>query len=674
MQLTPEEESLEQSNGELLAAIGNVDSQTARKVLRKHKGDMEKAADALLAGDRGEASVWESQHRTTPEPMYTDSRSTGKSTSTAIAPHPSSSVIDLTGDGEDDINRAIQMSMQDDNSRPSAPKFGPSERAPHPEWQMVRSNAPVAGDSSSSVHDRILDDVIQASLQDFNKEEDDLAPLPPAVREGGRPIALRPSVPAFAYAALVLQAMYYVPQIRSAVSNLRLPSINTDIPVGSVERAMWNLIELFTNMDLAQLSFMVDIELIPSLETHPLHGNESLSEASAGAVRNLNELIEDHMRTQAVEGEEPDRLFTFTHGRVTLSSSIMAPAKVDRNPEPASVVVVAFGGGNPHNDLVSCMEHILQKKVNDTLHYDVIVTPSDVIGFQLNRIPSSSKSSPDPFVYPKTIFLDRFLFHNFALTTQKRALEQEMRKEIWDLTQHKGKLTRFGARDTLQDLRSTIHYYEHVADRGDDPERQRTLERTANHLKDILTMILGKVEDIDHRVEKLQAEVASIYDCPELRQYQYDLRAVLMHTGLPGRKQMYSYVQDAEGTWWKTVDHEVTEVPEETVLTDPTGLHLGAGPYMLLYSRHLSEEQIREPLVWPTIFSEAVQENNKKFLAMVHPELGIFSNPNSTTENTPVPELATAPAPPTSARELPVPGGARPMSRQSSMRSNTRMD
>jgi len=41
---------------------------------------------------------------------------------------------------------------------------------------------------------------------------------------------------------------------------------------------------------------------------------------------------------------------------------------------------------------------------------------------------------------------------------------------------------------------------------------------------------------------------------------QYDLRAVLVHTGLPGRKQMYSYVQDTESTWWKTVDHEVTEV------------------------------------------------------------------------------------------------------------------
>ena len=41
---------------------------------------------------------------------------------------------------------------------------------------------------------------------------------------------------------------------------------------------------------------------------------------------------------------------------------------------------------------------------------------------------------------------------------------------------------------------------------------------------------------------------------------EYDLRAVLVHTGLPGRKQIYSYVQDNQGVWWKILDHVVTEV------------------------------------------------------------------------------------------------------------------
>lgn len=135
MQLTTEQEQLEKDNSELLANITGVHSDIAIKALRKHNGDMEKAADALLNGYRGED--WETKHRTTPEPMYTDGLKT--STSNTSAALPSASVIDLTND-DDDMTRAIQMSMEGSSQAQTQPHFGPSDRAPHPEWQMVRSN------------------------------------------------------------------------------------------------------------------------------------------------------------------------------------------------------------------------------------------------------------------------------------------------------------------------------------------------------------------------------------------------------------------------------------------------------------------------------------------------------------------------------------------------------
>jgi len=46
----------------------------------------------------------------------------------------------------------------------------------------------------------------------------------------------------------------------------------------------------------------------------------------------------------------------------------------------------------------------------------------------------------------------------------------------------------------LQNLEATIYYYEKVADPGDDPARKLTLQRVADHLKDIMTMVRGKVE------------------------------------------------------------------------------------------------------------------------------------------------------------------------------------
>ena len=44
--------------------------------------------------------------------------------------------IDLTGDDEsEDLKRAMAMSLED-----TAPTFGPSNRAPDPNWAMVPSN------------------------------------------------------------------------------------------------------------------------------------------------------------------------------------------------------------------------------------------------------------------------------------------------------------------------------------------------------------------------------------------------------------------------------------------------------------------------------------------------------------------------------------------------------
>jgi hypothetical protein len=50
------------------------------------------------------------------------------------------------------------------------------------------------------------------------------------------------------------------------------------------EYAIWNLIELFVNMDLAQLSSIVDNEVLPSLQTKSWDGTaENLGNLTEGA-------------------------------------------------------------------------------------------------------------------------------------------------------------------------------------------------------------------------------------------------------------------------------------------------------------------------------------------------------------------------------------------------------
>ena len=103
---------------------------------------------------------------------------------------------------------------------------------------------------------------------------------------------------------------------------------------------------------------------------------------------------------------------------------------------------------------------------------------------------------------------------------------------------------------------------------------------------------------------------------PAVLPFQYDLRAVLMHDGQRGRKHVYSYINH-EDAWWKVVGCTVTkvrldfrwipiqieptnqsrlQVALETVLSDESGIDVGAGVFFLIYSRSLSEPLKSE---WP---------------------------------------------------------------------------
>jgi len=98
---------------------------------------------------------------------------------------------------------------------------------------------------------------------------------------------------------------------------------------------------------------------------------------------------------------------------------------------------------------------------------------------------------------------------------------------------------------------------------------------------------------------------------------KYDLRAVLMHDGLKGRKHVYSYVQH-DDAWWKIVGHIVTKVTLETVLNDKDGMHLGAGPFLLIYSRSLSEPLMSE---WPNVVKAGAKADSSEFLEKFPPTI-----------------------------------------------------
>ncbi|KAL0567984.1 hypothetical protein V5O48_014003, partial [Marasmius crinis-equi] len=141
-QLSPPTEKEKEDVGMLSAMMGSeVDSTMALRVLRKFNGDVEKAADAMLAGDRG----------------IQDSTSTPKVVTTT----PAQNLIDLTGDDNDEeMTRALQMSMETDQPNLSEATFGPSSREPDPNWAVVPTNT----QQQLSHEDENLKQAIEASL------------------------------------------------------------------------------------------------------------------------------------------------------------------------------------------------------------------------------------------------------------------------------------------------------------------------------------------------------------------------------------------------------------------------------------------------------------------------------------------------------------------------------
>jgi len=210
---TEADEAALKTQSELLSGITGVEPHITRRVLEKYGGNVEKAADALLSGDRGLEEPQQhpqhhenmKKHRTTPEPSYHESSrrpAVGPGPSANLAaPASTSGVVDLTGEDEDDpqLRQAMELSM----GSQTAPQFQRSDRAPDPNWQMVRSNVrfvpffrdstaclssvfqePV-GPSAAQQEEQSIHQAIQASLQDLPSEVDS-NPYKAAVREGGR--------------------------------------------------------------------------------------------------------------------------------------------------------------------------------------------------------------------------------------------------------------------------------------------------------------------------------------------------------------------------------------------------------------------------------------------------------------------------------------------------------
>ncbi|KAF8839694.1 hypothetical protein BDN67DRAFT_737341 [Paxillus ammoniavirescens] len=603
---------------------GDFDREVARRILRKYEGDIDKTAGALLEGERGEdlpptLLSWRTNSQmdiSQPQPLPP-----------AVRPN---TPIDLTGDDDPDLQRAMQESIITIQPQPEGPKFGPSERPADPNWAVVPSHQEESHDANYLQN---LERAIEASLEHNMGDSDALEPFPveQQLRRDGCPVVLRPSMHTMVYAASILQGLFYVPQVRERMACWR-PPVPPDVnevypPTSGADYTLWALSEIFTHMDLARLCDLNVDKRLPAFNIEPWAGlAQSPGELSRKFFAKLSATLERAFVDQFAHSGQPPhkpRLLHFQYG-----SSVSEPGELLQETSIVPIDVHATAGSGNANDLIGRLSAQLSKPQSYAGKQSVIFEPSEVVAFELSRAspayPNSTSTGGDrverkPFTFPASIYLDQFLRDNVGFAQAKRRQQEEMTEEVQRLILHKKTLTHF--EDTLKDLRSTIFYFENIADAKGDLERASAIQTTATKLKSILDTIEQEIKTTDHTTNTLRTEAATLLDCPELQQVRYDLRVVFMHDGLYGRKHLYSYVHD-RSSWWKIADSLIEKVSEEVVLNDHAGLHLGAGPYLLFYSRALPENVDPTPsLPWPEDIKDDVKAANKEFLSQLPPEL-----------------------------------------------------
>ncbi|KAJ7287345.1 hypothetical protein C8J57DRAFT_1653545 [Mycena rebaudengoi] len=452
-------------------------------------------------------------------------------------------------DTRDDV---IDLTGKDDNRLD--PNFRVSTRSPDPSWQLVTTNQPT---TSVKSHEDELKEVILASYNDFAADESDTVPPEElSIREGGRWVADY---------WIVLRA--------------------DDAQVLLLCERMWQ----GKHMRLYSTTLL-------EVASKPHRGRTRASQkpSRTSSRRGKAEPLTSQMDSVGSFSNSKYPLFHFTHSRVDVPVRGSPESRLEL--DKGHIVQLEISHETPPNELVS---HIHD---DGSSSHELISTPSEMVTFLIDVRPglSAGTSSPEPFSYPKTIYMDQFIEKNLDLANETRAEQRQAQKDIEILTAQKRNITRFEDQDSLENLRGAIHYYKEVA-RCDTPERldalrvvSTKLENTLRKLEadvisgwlrvDIYCWSLNDTAEIDQELLLKQAELDGLFQNPELSPVRF------------------------------TGPEAHIFVPEELVLSDPAGLHLSAGPYMLMYSRRQSEDEKNAPISWPPLFVDAVSENNSRLI------------------------------------------------------------
>ncbi|KZO99269.1 hypothetical protein CALVIDRAFT_407539 [Calocera viscosa TUFC12733] len=571
--------------------LEGVDLIRARNVLQNHNWNLEAAVNSLLTGMT-------------------------ESTLNDAEPPP---LIDLTGPDSEPFARPSAPSPppldeQIGHVSSGTSTLRPSTRDdPKQEWALVPASGPQLSQPQPQPHEASdIDRAIQASLNEtFLNASQYTDPIPSErIRPPNRPVALRLTHPAQGD-ALVLQALYAVPQIRDALLGYvpvsdQIPSSDdywrgTEVyPVGPdhktppAEASIHRMQRLFSFMALTHRAYLNVDSTVDAMSKLDELGWERSIKTRCSLIDVLSRAVVAR-EAMSHSGTVGRRLF-----RSLLEGE--TPIEVDAIPLRVSP---------QHNALFPCLFESISPRAFREL--------ADVLVFDIDRTKAESerhdKSHREPFTYPSSVFLDQFMVSHETRVNDRMSKHRNAELELQLLRAKKKELLSPHNKDSLKSIRTTLRYLDTHAYAADST-RQASLEDLRSRLRAIADRLEEEAKVLEEQISTAESIMSETFVVSEPQHQEYELRAVIIDDGQYGRTHTLAYIQDPFGIWFRMNDLEIVQTRVEHALRDASGLHLGGGPCLLFYSRATVKESpqtidpgemVQEP------YRTQVYEDNARF-------------------------------------------------------------
>lgn len=448
------------------------------------------------------------------------------------------------------------------------------------------------------------------------------------------PVTLRSRTPRFVYIAMLMQAMYYVPHIRTAFSR-----------IASDHRDMENLQPFWEAMARMEMGVQRDIHLDDLIRDHVSSENDE-----NGVVKDIRENLSEFYSQFASEMSGPSQAFPSR----LLISQIWQPPSFSRSSfgsntgmwvnerslsetgitQDYPLIPITSNINSEENSLLSYLHELTWSRklqvAADVLVFSItqeegLPTPSIYrstptiggtngkgtnSGSTSNAAGKPNASAPSqkyPLQFPAQLYVDPFMLNNLDIAKIQKEAQIKMETKVRDIERKISALGGGTNKLPLKNLQMSIKYYQEIIANDGTQEQKELNKATLEALEAVLDRIEKEIDEKKDELSRTKKDITELYDLTALKKMPYELCAVLMWDGVYGRSHVYSYVKAKDGNWYKIVDSSVTQVTEEAVLTDSSGLHLTAGPFMLFYnslenpehSSPISQEAAQEGLTRP---------------------------------------------------------------------------